>query len=491
MKRSTLATIGLLAVLPLTVVAGSALDAAHSSVAGSAVRFAASASCNSGSGNSGSGNSGSGNSGSGNSGSGNSGSGNSGSGNSGSGNSGSGNSGSGNSGSGNSGSGNSGSGNSGGGNSGSGNSGGGNSGSGNSGTGNSGMGNAAVVLAGDQCGKVLGLGDSVAAGYGLGDSDGYPDNPGAYSAIIGMRLGDDVKNYAIQGACSSSSVPGCASSVAEEIGDISSGFNPSIITVTVGANDIDFGDCLKSMIADSDLTLTASTDPCNNASLTASLATLQTNLTSDLQTLSTDYPHATIYVMNYYNPFPPSPRSNPKAVCVVDKAITLLYEHAKLKSWLKAVRLYADDQGQFTRDAEFVQYMIYEDSMSILNRLNSTINSAAAGLATVFNTDDFAGHDICARKKWVFAPTLSVTMFFNVGPVSVSVTPLSYGGDACPDPVGPSDWNVEVDTEFGATIHHVDFSGEIDFSMGVNCMPHPNAAGQKAIASDFLHQTGH
>lgn len=37
---------------------------------------------------------------------------------------------------------------------------------------------------------VLALGDSVAAGYGLGPSEGFPDNPFAYSAVLAQTLGD-------------------------------------------------------------------------------------------------------------------------------------------------------------------------------------------------------------------------------------------------------------------------------------------------------------
>ena len=36
---------------------------------------------------------------------------------------------------------------------------------------------------------VLSFGDSVSAGYGLGGSQGYPDNPHAYSALLASKLG--------------------------------------------------------------------------------------------------------------------------------------------------------------------------------------------------------------------------------------------------------------------------------------------------------------
>src|SRR5712691_3211795 len=50
-------------------------------------------------------------------------------------------------------------------------------------------------------GILIGLGDSIAAGQGFGKADGYPDNPGAYSAIAASRLGWETANFSISGAC--------------------------------------------------------------------------------------------------------------------------------------------------------------------------------------------------------------------------------------------------------------------------------------------------
>ena len=297
-------------------------------------------------------------------------------------------------------------------------------------------------------------------------------------------------NYSIQGACTSTSVPDCTSSVADEIGQVPSDFNPSIITVTVGADDINFAGCIKSMFLDGDLALTASTDPCNNTRLTASLAALKVNLTADLQTLITNYPHAAIYVMDYYNPFPP-PVNPGQSTCALSKGIAVLYEYAKLKSWWKVAKLYVEHRHKFAADAEFVQSQLFNDAGSILDQLNSTINSTTGDLATVFNTNDFAGHDICASSdRWVFSPRLALNMSFKAGPMQVPVPPLSFGDPRCPDPVAPDDWNRTIDANFDTTSFGVEISGNIDLSLGVNCLPHPNTAGQYAIASDFMQQTG-
>ncbi len=48
-------------------------------------------------------------------------------------------------------------------------------------------------------GPVLGLGDSVAAGYGLGPSEGSGDNPAAYPNLLGQTLGTQALDEAVRG----------------------------------------------------------------------------------------------------------------------------------------------------------------------------------------------------------------------------------------------------------------------------------------------------
>jgi lysophospholipase L1-like esterase len=335
-------------------------------------------------------------------------------------------------------------------------------------------------------GAVLGLGDSVAAGYGLGPSQGNPDNSSAYPVILGHDLGLSAQDYAIQGACAVS-LAGCPSSVANEIGQIPDSFAPSLITLTVGADDINFGGCLKSILADSDLSMTAPSDPCSSKNLEASLAALSDNLTADLSTLSAKYPGVPIEVMDYYNAFPPAPAAN-ESPCGLDKLVGLLYEHAQQNSWLKVAKLYVLHPRKFNEDARYVQAQIYSDGQSVLAQLNATINAAAAGYAKVINTSDFSGHDICAgNARWVFEPTVAASISLHVGPVHGSAH-FSTGGEVCPDPVAPEDWNIKVSKTFD--IKKLKISGSLNLSMGVNCLPHPNTAGQAAIASDFAQQAG-
>ena len=336
-------------------------------------------------------------------------------------------------------------------------------------------------------GAVLGLGDSVAAGYGLGPSQGNPDNPAAYPVILGQDLGLSAQDYAIEGACAVSSAD-CPSSVAQEIGQVPDSFTPSLITLTVGADDINFGGCLKSILSGSDLSMTAPSDPCSPANLKASLAALSQNLTADLTTLSAKYPGVPVEVMDYYNPFPPAPAANGPS-CTLDQLVGLLYEHAQLNSWPKVLKLYLFHPSKFGKDARYVQARIHADGQSVLSRLNSTINAAAASSnAKIINTNDFTGHDICAgNARWVFEPTVAASMSLRVGPVHGSAH-FSTGGQVCPDPVAPEDWNLKVSKTFD--IKKLKTSGSLNLSIGVNCLPHPNTAGQAAIANDFAQQGG-
>jgi len=334
-------------------------------------------------------------------------------------------------------------------------------------------------------GTVLGFGDSVAAGYGLGPAEGFPDNPGAYSAVLAQELGYGSQNYAVEGVCAGAG-NGCPpNSVDAQIRQAPADLTPSLITLTVGADDIDFAGCLESIIEDGDLSMQSRADPCNPATLSGHLRDFRGKLASDLQMLQGKYPGVPIMVMDYYNPFPPAPHRFQLA-CPFSTAATLFYEHAQ-QGWLGAVYEALFQPGQYAFDARTVQGRLYNDAKSILGQLNSAINATAKGAATVVNTNDFAGHDICAHgSEWAFSPTFAIDMSMKAGPVSAS-SHLSIGGDdVCPDPASPDDTNFRVSEQFKNKFLHV--SGSLQIAGGLNCLPHPTVAGQTAIAGDFLQQ---
>ena len=325
-------------------------------------------------------------------------------------------------------------------------------------------------------GPVLGLGDSVAAGYGLGPSGGYPDNPGAYPDLLGTTLGVQAQDYAVSGACASSIESGCIGhSMDYQIGTVSNTFTPGLITVTVGADDIHFRDCLIALVKNSDLFLQSPSDPCNPTTLAANLAALQQSLTTDLQTLSSKYPNATILVMNYYNPFPQPPSSTDDP-CLLDKALTLLYAHSQGNSWKSIVAAYFLDHSAFLDEARSIQGQVYNDAQNVIGQLNAAIDAAAAGIATVVSTSDFTGHDMCAQSgQYVFSPTLTLDVSF-LGQTFHS----SLGGEACPDPAASNALSKKATANFPG--------GNLKIVISANCIPHPTPEGQAAIANDFNQQ---
>jgi lysophospholipase L1-like esterase len=323
-------------------------------------------------------------------------------------------------------------------------------------------------------GPVLGLGDSVAAGYGLGPSEGNGDNPGAYPNLLGQALGVPSQDDAVEGACASSTENNCkAQSMDYQISHVTNNFSPGLITMTVGANDIDFAGCFEAILS-SDLSMQSPSDPCNPGTLATHLNALQTALGNDLTTLSTQYPDARVLAMHYYNPLPqpPSPTQSP---CLLDQVAAFQYDHSQGQSWKSIVSKYVLHHGKFVDDARFVQTQVYNDAENVLGQLNNTIDTTVGGSATVIDTSDFTGHDMCAKTgRYVFAPDVTLQISF-LG----KTYHKAFGGEVCPDPVN----------ETPLLSKTVKFTGgSLKFAVNTNCTPHPTPAGQAAIASDFLQQ---
>jgi lysophospholipase L1-like esterase len=334
-------------------------------------------------------------------------------------------------------------------------------------------------------GGVLAFGDSIAAGYGLGPSQGHPDNPDAYSAILAQKLGYDSQNYAVEGVCAGIGNHCPAHSVDWQIQQVPAGFTPSLITLTVGADDINFSGCFESIIENGDESMRSPADPCYPATLSRHLADFKRKLANDLTTLQGKYPGVPIQVMDYYNPLPPAPAAKQSA-CLFSDVAALTYEHARI-GWLNTVDTFILHHSKFNSEARTVQGLLYKDAQIVLSQLNTAINTTANGHATVVNTNDFAGHDICAHgSEWVFSPTFAIDMSLKVGSVGKSAH-LEIGGDeVCPDPVSPADKNFKISVQFKNTFLHI--SGSLNIAGGLNCLPHPTVAGQTAIADDFLNQ---
>jgi lysophospholipase L1-like esterase len=337
-------------------------------------------------------------------------------------------------------------------------------------------------------GAVLAFGDSVAAGYGLGPSQGYPDNPDAYSAVLAQKLGYGDGNYAVEGRCAAADL-GCSDPsdpVDWQIQQVPANYQPNLITLTVGANDINFRGCLIDIIVFGDALLKSNTDPCSASNLTRDLNAFKPALKADLTKLKSKYPGVPIMVMDYYNPFPPAPAANHPA-CSFNLLPTLTYLHTQ-GAWLGVVYTALFQKSTFASDERMVQGRLYQDAKSVLGQLNSAINATASGLATVVNTNDFTGHDICSTDSWVFSPTFQVGMSLKIAAVSLSLQTSWGDNEVCPDPVDPLDLNLHFNPSVQFSNKYLQLSGSFKLAVGANCLPHPKATGQAAIAGDFLNQ---
>jgi hypothetical protein len=130
------------------------------------------------------------------------------------------------------------------------------------------------------------------------------------------------------------------------------------------------------------------------------------------------------------------------------------------------------DHSAFMDEARYVQTQDYNDAQNVIGQLNNTIDTAAAGLATVIDTSDFTGHDMCAKTgQWIFAPRAKFTLS------SLGVTyHKTLGGEVCPDPVGEKSFDKSL------------LGGTLKIKLILNCTPHPTPEGQAALANDFYQQ---
>jgi hypothetical protein len=337
-------------------------------------------------------------------------------------------------------------------------------------------------------GSVLGLGDSVAAGYGLGPAEGQPDNPGAYPLILAHTLGVTGSDYAVEGACAADGVYHCpATSVATQITRVPASLAPSLITLDVGADDIDFSECIPYIAEHQDYGMTDPDDRCSPGNLLPELAAFRENLTADLQAITDKFPGARILLMDYYNPFPPPPAAS-TAACAVGQGLAFEGEYNASKQSLVAVaREYFHDPAAFRQLAVTDQTGLYNDAQAVLSQLNDAINTVAAGVSavTVISTADFAGHDICQHNpEWVFSPVVSVALTLGnpdrIG-FRIAILRLAGGNQICPD--------VPAGKEKPTTIKIIDLGvASLNVLITQNCSPHPTATGQHALASDFYQQ---
>jgi GDSL-like Lipase/Acylhydrolase family len=341
-------------------------------------------------------------------------------------------------------------------------------------------------------GPVAGFGDSVAAGYGLssaaewngnflasrfpGGDTGCDLTPPAYPCVLADSANgtlDGSDNYSIQGA-SSGDVLGTELPLAEKNAAAKRALVRTV-TVTVGADDIHFSECLSDEFQ-------FKTDHCISGSINGGLrlststaqhlSHLASNLQRNFTRIHSGFPNASIVVTGYYQPFPPPAPAGSDA-CGVFAVPALAALQTQQGIGLAAILTYLRNLPQF--ELEF-QTRFYIVASFLERQLNHAIQNAAniafnAGLPVSYVDIGpvFDGHDLCARDQaWIEAPRLIANI---AGVINIDST---FGTPKCEYPAPPV-----VGSEVNKTI----FNSSVGFAIfHSNCIPHPIARGQEAIA---------
>lgn len=333
---------------------------------------------------------------------------------------------------------------------------------------------------------VLAFGDSVAAGQGLGPALGYPNNDEAFPARVGKALGWPVFNFAISSACAATAATpdahpdtpaACTVSVLDDQLDRArqefTGI-PRVILLTVGANDIRFAECgLNAIVPD------LFDDVCDDETFGAHLAALEANLVRVLGRLAERYPGAEILLTAYYNPMP-VPAGAGGEPCPIYEPL------AAVRSPLSLV------SDRVLRGAALeLQAGVYAKFREGVTALNEAIGRAAVRAGAAVAAVDFSGHDLCVSKAsppdvaWVYGPDYDVR-FRVQGAAALLADGKTWQGtlpSRCPQPTPgePPEFSTG-ERERRVGVITVRYSARVN----VNCMPHPTAEGQQAIAEAIM-----
>ena len=334
---------------------------------------------------------------------------------------------------------------------------------------------------------VLGLGDSVAAGYGLGPAEGSPDNNNAYPYLLANEMNPTGPvpgyDYAVEGACTiRPTTGGCAghSSVADQISSAkAANINPTLVTLTVGANDINFAGCLPAYLS---AAVGLGGSPCSASQLQTDLSAFKINLDQDIKAIQSDFPSARIILTEYYNPFP-APVTDPSMACYLDSWI-VAGALAVQSGPLSLLSIFTTKSSEFLQEVVSAQTAIYtyvQNTLSLLNAAISTVGVADGATTVQLSTTDAitGAHDMCAadNNPYVYAPLAQVRL--KLGPLQI----LNYSnpGPTCPSSVDDPKLSTRLPIMSSARSPIGRLSVFVNFA--INCMPHPTPAGQQNIAN--------
>lgn len=356
-------------------------------------------------------------------------------------------------------------------------------------------------------GQLLGLGDSIAAGYGLGPSGpltGGPSNgnPHAYPALLAARLGLEPDNLAVEGDPAAGGPDGgvlaqICQSVGSSVNDTSTGCLapvapvanlPKLVTLTVGADDIGFDYCMIDVINNG---LTPD-NPCARSNLTSTLAQLQQNLALDLSLLRGYYPKVPVIVTGYYNPLGNQSRLD-LAGCPLTTAAVVVPLISN-KEWSQLFKYLLD---LYVRESNNIPGVPFQNVVAasvlsafasqVLTRLNGALSNTVGGLPNVtFVPISIGSQGLCSDSPLIFEPQAHASWVLHTPLFPDAPGSFSFGQqNTCPGPKDPEEAQF---TASGSGTVSLIAGQTLDYSYSAspNCVPHPTIAGQQSIMQQIL-----
>jgi hypothetical protein len=226
--------------------------------------------------------------------------------------------------------------------------------------------------------------------------------------------------------------------------------------------------------------------------LKKNLTLFDKSLASNLADLAAAFPGVPVLLTNYYNPMP-LPVTSSNAVCsltgpvalaiVLQASIPLSDKLAVLSAAIPGTPHHQD----FLNGEVLIQNALYTRGATAVGALNSSINNAARSAKNKVTPVplNFSGHDMCQNgtTTWVFGPNLHVSVTWTPALLPSQTVSLGFG----PFPSVCPYIDTNLDMTHDKTIPFGPITGR---SLGIwhdllstNCMPHPTAAGQQAIAN--------
>jgi hypothetical protein len=196
---------------------------------------------------------------------------------------------------------------------------------------------------------------------------------------------------------------------------------PDLVTITVGANDIRFADCLTQVLGvDKTLMTTAGGSPCSGQTFPDHLKALNSNLSFALARIRDMYgPTVPIAVTGYFIPTP-APVTDPAKVSEFMK--TLLIAKNGLEGYVssgggEAVKRAVTTYWDLGYKAMNYQSDIYARAARIVGQLNGNLSKTVGAYDATFVPISFSNHDITAdydgsADAWVLAPKIDLFLSY-------------------------------------------------------------------------------